>query len=86
MYERGTATSDQPERRQLPVDLEYQDWARLHAGGADSTRQAAIMMGATTATMMWAGRSSRRLPASVAALELSLRLRGLGPARNCQWN
>ena len=26
MYERGTATSDQ--RRQL--DLEYQDWARLH--------------------------------------------------------
>ncbi len=28
MYERGAATSDQ--RRQ--VDLEYEDWARLHWG------------------------------------------------------
>ena len=52
MYERGTATSDQ--RRQL--ELEYQDWARLQAGGADRTRQAAM---GETAT--WAGKDSRRL-------------------------
>ena len=55
MYERGTATSDQ--RRQRQLDLEYQDWARLQAGGADRTRRAAMGAIAT-----WAGRSSRRRP------------------------
>ncbi len=28
MHERGTATSESDQRRKL--DLEYQDWARLH--------------------------------------------------------
>ena len=44
MYERGKTTSDQ--RRQL--ELEYQDWARLHCQrGADRTRLAATGATAT---------------------------------------